>query len=191
MGLASVVSKHSAQLSFATEEQITKWLIDELNDFLLSQLVAGFSPQFYQDPVRGSKLENYDGVKIEKAPDLVFRLQRYGNRITTSAEQDAWICECKLIEKGHDSRTFANYQKEGIDRFVGGDYAWAMPHAQMLAYVRGYGKSGATKKFEKHRVALQANKVGQIDESTHERSFILRNGKLPGDITLRHLWVTV
>ena len=102
------------QLTTAKEEQITNWLIAELNKLLTDESVSGFSAEFYQDPVRGSKLQNFDGKKIEKAPDLVFRLQRNSSgRVTIDAEQDVWICECKLIEQGHASLTAG--QQQGLE----------------------------------------------------------------------------
>jgi len=43
--------------------------------------------------------------------------------------------ECKLLDKATD-KTFYLYCKEGVKRFVDGEYAWARREAAMLAYVR-------------------------------------------------------
>ena len=190
-GLTRLDAKQGTlQLTTAKEEQITNWLIAELNKLLTDKSVSGFSADFYQDPVRGSKLQNFDGKKIEKAPDLVFRLQRNSSgRVVMDAEQDVWICECKLIEQGHSSRNFESYQKQGIDRFICGDYAWAMPHAQMLAYVRWSSDVPSLGPELQKLTELPAAKTDDIYTSMHARSFVFPKSKTaPGNIALRHMW---
>ena len=81
---------------------------------------------------------NYNGGKISKKPDLVFRLRRE-YRTDWDQRQDAVFAECKPVDKKH--RLNENYcavgkDTSGIERFVIGDYAWAMEQAFLIAYVR-------------------------------------------------------
>ena len=83
-------------------------------------------------------MENYNGEKISKKPDLVFHLQR--ENALRDQRQDAIFAECKPVDRDHSLS--ANYcavgtDRVGVERFIIGDYAWAMHEAMMIGYVRG------------------------------------------------------
>src|SRR5690349_11885557 len=60
----------------ADENVITNELEGVLrNDLLNREVVNGLDPDFFRDVTRGSEVENYDGKKISKKPDLLFHLQ--------------------------------------------------------------------------------------------------------------------
>ena len=65
-------------------------------------------------------------------PDLVFNLKR--NHQSVLSSQDRVFIECKCIDKDKPLGTY--YCKKGINRFITGDYAWAMQEALMVAYIR-------------------------------------------------------
>lgn len=147
---------------------------------------------------RGGESLNYDGSKLEKRPDLSFVLL-HGN------SNFPMVVECKIIDHPN-KKSVTDYCKNGIARFVGGDYAWASREAVMLAYVR----DGTTvpSKLSPH-LASKARLVPDpfqttahpssrsdlhptVHHSVHQRSFSypsVVNGTAPGPISLFHLWL--
>jgi hypothetical protein len=194
VGLNNVKNRHQNHINAASETEITTWLSEEL--VLMWQdgsVVVGFDPNTYQLPHLDATLTNYDGSSHSVRPDLRFYMQRgVSSCVVDAPYQQAWFCECKLLEADHSSRNLSSYVNSGIQRFETGQYAWAMPHAQMLAYVR--------EPRHAHYVPAQhltplLDGLGVIQKldgavlcSTHGRTFTLLNGKHPGAIELRHLW---
>lgn len=121
-------------LSSATEPQITTVLQFTLNELLDddNEPVPGFSSNYFETVERGAEMVNYSGLRLEKRPDLRFRMQ---GRIQLVHDRTHYglIVESKLLDPAHPLRLYA---ANGILRFVQGDYAWAMPHGMVLAYVR-------------------------------------------------------
>ncbi len=122
----------------AGENTITNELENVLmNDILNRGIVEGFDKQFFGPVTRGSEVENYNGEKIGMKPDLLFHLQR--ESVLWDRRQDAIFAECKPVDRGHSLTQ--NYcavgtDRAGVQRFVIGDYAWAMREAMMIGYVR-------------------------------------------------------
>ena len=80
-------------LGQASENAITNALEAVLcNEVLLD-------PVYFRGVTRGSEVENFDGRKIGKKPDLVFHLRRPNE--LWDQRQDAVFAECKLIGKKH------------------------------------------------------------------------------------------
>lgn len=182
-----------------TEPQITAALQDGLIDVLNSGEVAGFTPAAYGCPVRGQEVENHSGQLLEKRPDLTF--PRLSSRPVSN--HNALFYECKIVGRG---RSVDDYVSHGVARFQEGVYAWAMPHAGMIAYVfdpvpaaadralvqvwsKATTPTGAFVPIAAVGRVVVAGAPG-IVTSIHARSFVLRNGLSPGDITLRHLWLS-
>jgi hypothetical protein len=165
--------------------------LKELVHLLHLQLVDGFNCNIFQYPVSDGASFNVSEELIKK-PDIKITLAASHIRATTEPFDDAWFCECKLIEKSHSSRTLAAYVNQGMNRFLekGHSYAWAMPHAQMIAYVRGYtpAEMSANKTLIEHLGNPPFMQDSQIVITNHQRAFTLTDGSTPGDITLRHLW---
>lgn len=206
-----VLAEKSFQ-SIATvhENDITERLEDQLCLLLNEDVVPGFDSSVFEQPTRDSATVNFNGEKISKEPDLTFKRASHLS-CAIDTRQDAWFCECKILDGG-SSHGVPNYIKDGLMRFVIGDYAWAMPSAQMIGYVRhavgkGYvptkqlqgqfakvdPESGKTytvltgllaeKEQESH-----TDGVLPVHATTHVRDFLLRDQSAPGPITLRHLW---
>jgi hypothetical protein len=133
-----LIRRDGFDLRNAGENAITNKLEDVLmNDLLNRDVVEGFDSQFFGPVTRGSEVENYNGEKISKKPDLVFHLQR--ENALWDRRQDAVFAECKPGDRSHSLST--NYcavgtDRVGVERFVIGDYAWAMHEAMMIGYVR-------------------------------------------------------
>jgi hypothetical protein len=125
-------------LSSALENDITIKLESVLNNQILNRgEVEGFDKVFF-GKVRRVEVVNFDGTKKSKKPDLCFDLHRE-NRVDWDQLQDALFAECKPVDKSHSlNGHYCALGKDctGIERFVIGDYAWAMQEAMMIGYVR-------------------------------------------------------
>lgn len=125
-------------LRAASENAVSNKLEEILrNDLMNSGTVEGFDKLFFGPVTRGSEIENFSGLKISKKPDLVFHLQRENS--LWDLRQDAVFAECKPVDRAHSLAT--NYcatgtDRVGVERFVIGDYAWAMHEAFMIGFVR-------------------------------------------------------
>lgn len=104
------------------------------NDLRQTGSVAGFNRLNYESLTWQSQVENFNGTKLSKMPDLCFKL-RYDDIDPHMAlsEYDALFVECTPVDRTHYAGS--NYCDDGFNRFVDGDYAWAMEEA-MLAYAR-------------------------------------------------------
>jgi hypothetical protein len=201
-------SKTVRQLNTAKENHLTHWLQKALDCLLDSGTLPGYSDDVFERPRRGEEMANYNGKAISKKPDLAF--YRQGNpAAVVDRLYDGWFCECKILDASHPLR---DYLRDGIMRFVKGDYAWAMPAAQMIGYVR---LSFGNRRAEPRLLSYMSRKYGRGDKRTcavvvqlrsdrvfaeltgdppvfatrHGRRFKLPNGIKPGDIELRHLWL--
>ena len=188
-----------AWVQTAIERDITIQLQKQLVLLLNTNEVRGFSAAFFAPPIRGQEVENHSGSEKEKRPDLTFH--RLAARPVDT--QNAQFYECKIIGRG---RTLDDYHGEGVMRFVDGRYAWAMPHAGMIAYVSppptaavdvaldGYwtkarfGALVAGLPTGKLQVDMSAGPAVAI--SLHQRTFSLPDQQLPESIVLRHIWLS-
>jgi hypothetical protein len=185
-----------ALLASATEPEITAMLQDALTTLLNSGLVHGYSPAVFGAPIRGQEIDDYSGEFLEKRPDLTF--PRLSSRPTIN--HNALFYECKILGRG---RSLDAYVNDGVSRFQKGNYAWAMPHAGMIAYVGDMShepnpKIALAARWEGSKLDPYAatKPVGEdkavppfVAISEHARAFTLRNGIPAGDITLRHIWL--
>ncbi|HVT29104.1 MAG TPA: hypothetical protein VHE81_13905 [Lacipirellulaceae bacterium] len=122
-------------LANCTEDQITaaiRGIIE--NDLRQSGAVPGFNKRVFESVTRQQQVENFDLSKLSKAPDLCFKLRNYEDESRALSTHDALFVECKPVDSDHS--TGGDYCDLGIQRFVDGDYAWAMQDAIMIGYVR-------------------------------------------------------
>lgn len=184
----------------AIERDITVELQKQLIDLLNTNEVRGFTAAAFAPPIRGQEIEDHSGLEKEKRPDLTFL--RLAARPVSN--HNAQFYECKVIGRG---RTVDDYHKDGIMRFVDGRYAWRMPHAGMIAFVspppssvastalesywKKNGESKALEGIPTCALELDATASPLITVSVHARKFTLPNNAEPGDIVLRHLWLSV
>ena len=121
-------------LSTAKEDEITIEIYRVLEDWLLGTgAVAGFDRRRFRN-VRAPEIPNFDGTHPAKKPDLVaFLVER--EHLSVRPSQDALFAECKPVDDAHPIGK--HYCDGVIQRFVNGEYAWAMQEGMMIAYVRG------------------------------------------------------
>lgn len=203
-----VLREQDIDLATASEDELTMFLESVIfNDLWRSGCVTGFDHRSFHPPTRQGEIANHDMTKMAKKPDLCFRLQH--DDIESRAvlpEFDALFVECKPVDTNHP--VGAKYCNDGLNRFVNGEYAWAMQEGLMLAYVRD-GKTIAKDllpaiQVEKRMKSLCVIQIPQplevdgrsancraqpIHVSKHRRDFEWKDGKGPAtDITVYHFW---
>ena len=108
------------------ETQITTGLQGFLVELLNQNSVDGFASEVFSIPVRDASVPDCKG-NIEKKPDLTF----YCHTARPLGVLRAQFYECKPIGSCN-----VYIGEDGLERFLDGRYAWAMPHAGMIAYVK-------------------------------------------------------
>jgi hypothetical protein len=178
------------QVLRTNEEKEVNTLMDSRLNCLFEQtpefkmLITGVS--------RGRESINHDGSKLEKRPDFSIHLSNRSYRLPL-------IVECKLVD-ARNGKGIDLYCRQGLARFIDGEYAWYAQEAFMLAYVRDSATIATDLKphlarhqkskpdpFLTEQLPLQVNFPTQgLGQSRHGRQF----PDSPGPITIWHLWVT-
>jgi hypothetical protein len=200
-----VIRQRGFDLRNAGENAITNELEGVLmNDLLNRGIVGGFDNLFFGPVTRGSEVENYNGKKISKKPDLIFHLQR--ENTLWDRRQDALFAECKPVDREHSLA--ANYcafgtDRVGVERFIIGDYAWAMQEAMLIGYVRDafkvYPHLAVSLADPQRHKALglptsptslfpNSDETKSLYQTRHQRLFTWANGQAATEITLYHSW---
>jgi len=189
-------STQGSTLSTGSETEVTSLMEIRINKLLDDSALWA---SLVQGTARGGESLNYDGTKLEKRPDLSLQL-------TDRSRNFPLKVECKLIDSS-SGKSVRLYCKEGLLRFVQGEYAWATQEAFMLAYVRDGSSTTSvltphlkTKRTTKENpyhsdVPEQSNIHGSLDlsRSRHGRPFTYIGNVAnddPGSIELWHLWVS-
>ncbi|WP_434704622.1 hypothetical protein J3P85_01235 [Pseudomonas sp. Z1-12] len=191
------------QLKFEKNQILAHGSETEINAIMESRLnnlctIDPFWSQLVTSVVRGKESLSYDGSHLEKRPDLSIFL-------TGKHPSFPIVVECKIIDstsgKGVDL-----YCKNGISRFVVGEYAWANREAVLIAYTRDSStidehltqilESGTQRKpdpWQTHRLPARPTTFrSAVSSSHHSRNFIYSKSisvTPPGAIALWHLWL--
>lgn len=184
-------------LHSANEDTITNALQAALIDLRKDgKTIPGFSIASFGMPIRGQNIADYSGEFINKQPDLTFY------QALTADLEDGWFCECKIVDASH---SLGDYLHKGLIRFVNGNYAYAMPHAQMIAYVRDTKKPADLidflskkpyKSSHNHGCLMSLSDIPKIFKpdliiTIHNRSAYSLPEKDPlGEIEVRQLWLS-
>lgn len=176
------------------EAEINALMESSLNnlwsDPLWSQLVTSVS--------RGKESLSYDGAHLEKRPDLSIYL-------TGKHPSFPVVVECKIIDKA-SGKGVDLYCKNGISRFVKGEYAWANREGIMIAYIRddasiknhllpllATGRRLLPDPWETTQLPMAKTAVHRhVLSSHHHRSFSYSkrtSSGAPGTIALWHVWL--
>lgn len=186
------------------EDHVTIRLEAELEEVRSQGVIAEFSDDTFAMPVRSAQFMSYDGSHIKKSPDLVLRLKALRAGLPASLNlYDGIFIEAKLLTQ---TATLGDYGKDGILRFVNGEYAWAMSHCLMLAYVRTEQTlpEALTEHLDRNQQAnMKAYGVisppagcpasrgsPRVHITKHARPWKYPIGTQPGGIEIRHLWLT-
>ncbi len=199
--LLEVVDAGEFSVCDATEDQITERL-----HLLLGELhadgddsVCGLSQ--FETSIREGNLRNFNGKHLDRQPDLTFRPLR-GYIQTNNTVLTGIFIECKPIDSTHP--VTGTYCRTGLERFVNGEYAWAVDRAMMLGYVRNICTlpDGLSSCLGNPKLAADMNLQGNLEttspttagevvcQSRHDRKFCLEGTSKPvGFITVHHLWL--
>lgn len=148
---------------------------------------------------RGKESINFDGSHLEKRPDLSIYLSDRTRRFP-------FVVETKILD-APNGRKVASYCKDGLLRFVKGEYAWGSQEAMMIGYIRdGSSIKSELKKFLMKDMNLKSPKfrVKKLPIHTrpggwdfaytqHDRAFVYNNQtppNSPGLISVWHLWLS-
>lgn len=199
--LLEEVSEGDFSICESTEDQITERLYMILGalDAAGDSAVLGLSK--LQSPVREGNVRNYNGAHPDKQPDLAFRpirdLISCGNTVPL-----AIFIECKPIDAKH--AVPSTYCRDGLIRFVNGDYAWGVDRAMMIGYVRNICTlpGGLSTALADPALSREMELAGTLEglpntasgdtvcQSTHDRKFQLPGMVSPvGQIVVNHLWL--
>lgn len=188
----------------ASEDEITEKMEDQLERILVSGNNKVFNRTKFQDIIRGANFCNFNNKHLNKQPDLIIRPFDYTPGIDN--RYHGLFIECKILDK--KNMTELKYITNGIKRFVDGEYAWAMCHAMMLAYVRAENilipssleacfkrnrdKSAVVECFSKESFKRHREVNGRsCYASTHNRNWKHPEHGVPGEIRLDHIWLLV
>jgi hypothetical protein len=175
------------------EVSITLELQRRLNEMLNDEepSVPGFTSSMFETVVRGGEIENADSTSLERRPDLTFRLQGK-SPLKTAREHYALFTECKVVDR---SRSLKGYCDTGLRRFITCEYAWAMPHALMIAYSESETTPGDLASFLSSSTDCETIGVPTVDapppsvlRSKHGRN---QSGAAApsGPVDITHLWL--
>ena len=182
---ATVAEGEEAEVTGLMQARLNR-LIGE--DGLWGQLVVSVG--------RGTESISFDGSHIEKRPDLSIVLSGRERRFPL-------VAEAKILDAAA-SKTVAQYCKDGIRRFVDGEYAWGGREAFMVGYVRDGSSIDATlggflakgSHSRRYRVEMPpvAVAAGSSDlaYTRHGRDFVYGSQPAPngpGPISVWHLWL--
>jgi hypothetical protein len=185
----------------STEDQITgrlHMILGEL-DAAGDSVVSGWSQ--LQTPVREGNVTNYNGDHPDKQPDFAFRPIR--NLIScVNTVPTAVFIECKPIDARHPIPSI--YCRDGLIRFVNGDYAWGVDRAMMVGYVRNVCTlpGGLSTALADPTLSREMELSGKLEsmpnttsgdtvcQSSHNRKFQLPGmASTVGQIVVNHLWL--
>ena len=178
------------------EPEVTTLMQNRLNRLINEDPLWG---QLVRYVGRGTESVSFDGSHLEKRPDLLFVLSHADLRFPLAAE-------AKVLDAAA-SKTVALYCKNGIRRFVAGEYAWGNREAFMIGYVRDGSSIDMTltpsllKAMDSHpdRYLVEALPVpvgsgsSDLAYSRHGRDFVYDSQpppNNPGPISVWHLWLS-
>lgn len=199
--LVATQRDYETDLSEDREDLISYKLVEVLN-FLRaeeSKPIPDFV-EYFESVNVCSGCQDFKGEKI-KQPDFALKPRNNPNP-GMDAGYYAIFVEAKVIGKAHQQTS--QYFKEGVNRFLDGEYAWAMPHGLMLAYVRtgqvmvdalsdylkGKGRASRFNVKQLPTFSKPPNRVPKVCVTVHTRKWsYVKRPDTPGDIELRHLWL--
>ena len=177
------------------EPEVTALMQARLNSLIAEDSLWG---QIVLWVGRGTESINFDGVHLEKRPDLSIVLSGVERRFPL-------VAEAKILDAAA-SKTVALYCEKGIRRFVEGEYAWGNREAFMIGYVRDSSSIDTTLKAfllkavdshpDRYRLETLPVPVGadccDLAYTRHGRNFVYGSQpppNSPGPILVWHLWL--
>ncbi|MGA3005002.1 MAG: hypothetical protein ABSE20_25105 [Acetobacteraceae bacterium] len=203
----SLAVDHELTLGRGDEPEINALMQGRLNALLLAPgqdadddepAIGVLWRQLVAAVARGNESVSFDGVHIEKRPDInVF--------LTFRHRSFPLVIECKIIDRPN-GKTPRMYCEDGLQKFLRGEYGWGGREALMLGYVRDDSSLASSlaplltmsggNPYAVNQV-LQSTTLPPPDiaNSVHDREFRYLGRAAPdddpGSITIWHLWMPV
>ena len=188
--------RRSDTMLFGHEPELTALIETYLNNLIDENVLWR---QLVVCVARGKESVNFDGSHLEKRPDLSIYLSDRTRRFP-------FIVETKILDAPNGKR-IASYCKDGLLRFIKGEYAWGSQEAMMIGYIRdGSSIKSELRKYLKKDMTLKSPKyrVKELPVHTrpenwdfaytqHDRAFVYNNQappNSPGLISIWHLWLS-
>lgn len=181
------------------EDRYTESICQILEQMLRADVpvVDGFTSETFESISRSESTCNYAGTSLNKQPDILIRLAD-GPLVLARRFVGIYV-EAKVVSM---SNPIGKYTKEGLNRFVEGQYSWAMQDGIMLAYNRAKirpisslagalakdGTLSAVADTAGIYLDLSTHKIKGVGCSKHSRSWKYIGGDAPGEIRVWHLW---
>ena len=182
-------------LRSADEKIITQVLVEIIENRLRKNGdIDGFNCALFGKVIRDPKITNVDKMHPDKMPDIFFDLKR--DQLPILSDQDGLFVECKPVDRNHP--LLSCYCKEGLIRFVNGDYAWAMQDALMVGYIKNnssFMQLAFTLNNGKKSSLLNTTNHSEVEKnsiyrSSHNRCFTWPEYGGPAcPIVVSHLWL--
>ena len=187
--------RNPATVATGEEPKVTALMQSRLNSLIHEDSLWG---QLVLCVVRGPENISFDGSHLEKRPDLSIFLSGADRRFPL-------VAEAKILDAA-TSKTARLYCKDGIRRFVEGEYAWGNREAFMIGYVRDGSSINTTLKaflskdmaLRPHPYLVEALPVpvgsgsSDLAYTRHGRDFVYGSQhppNSPGAISIWHLWL--
>lgn len=180
-------------LVVAHEDDITNPLVDELARMRRHGFGA-FRSESFAAVVKSEELKDYTGIKVQKRPDIILRLEPDPQFVVDEERYFAVFVEAKIID-GPKRKTVDLYRDEGMARFSDGRYAWKMREGMLCAYVLDGSSLAATLTPAVAPAPAPRSwpipHSAEVAASEHPRtwSYCAPNQGSPGPITLSHVWL--
>ena len=202
-----VAAEHDTMMHSASEAEISALVVARLRAYLVEPDIGTAQDEpvllwmwrhLARTVARGEESVGHDGKRIELRPDLNIFLTRQHPSFPL-------IVECKIIDP-RGKKTVGMYLRNGVSRFLSGDYGWAVREGVLLAYVRNASRVGAalappmtenggTTYAVLHPLELMPGPPANLALSVHARHFRYHGRTAPeddpGPISLWHLWMPV
>ncbi len=198
------VRNQGVNLTVLGEVEITAQLTTALSKVWNRRQVTGFNHRVFSEPIPGASYYDHSGNTPNKTPDII--VKRIDTPNLSDTQLDGYFIECKKLDV---SKGVSLYIQKGVLRFVDGHYAWAVPNAGMLGYIKHRAKSrrsiipdlsralplyDGTNGVPNVRLIAgptQCPNNPDVYWTDHQRTFPLPGGGSPGPIAVRHLWLTM
>ncbi len=189
-------------LSSGKEEDINEELQLALQELMGTGDIEGFNHSKLTGVERGGKYRSFNKKHLGKQPDLNIKMINCTPGLVNSIYNGIFI-ECKIIEP---NKSPLLYIENGVRRYVDGEYAWAMCHTFMIAYVRNGKKvpkalQDTIKRNSKKKVIMRCSPLGneykvwpdtnnpKTYQTLHCRSWSHPEHGAPGNIEISHIWL--
>ena len=194
------LEEHQAPVGTERDEVALNYAMTEkINEIRSSTKIPGFTSKVFETVVVDAPTKDFTGNRINSRPDITIRLQNIRPGVANPTI-DAIFIECKRLRQVSN---FGKYFSSGMDKFLQGQYAWAVSQAIMIGYVETSRKLpdalqiGLERLDRPSRAQVVPYKARLVRPSgqpyaaftRHRRTWQHPNEDHPGDIELTHVWL--